>query len=112
LTWEKKANGVQIIIRWFLPNAATNRRDQWSRPARVRARLGCKHVRIVHPRATNDNELSGWGSDRPFYPPVPQQYPLVRACSKENVRFNLSDPALVEAWHIYNVFRSKLKNKK
>ncbi len=30
---------------------------------------------------------------------------------QENVRFNLSDPDLVEAWHIYNVFRSKLKNK-
>jgi hypothetical protein len=78
-----------------------------SRPARVRARLGCKHVRNEHPHATNDNELSGWGSDRLFTrrshnnilwsEPVPG-----------NIRFNLSDPDLVEAWHIYNVFRSKL----
>jgi len=26
---------------------------------------------------------------------------------QENARFNLSDPDLVEAWHIYNVFRNK-----
>jgi hypothetical protein len=31
---------------------------------------------------------------------------------QKNVRFNLSDPDLVEAWHIYNVFRSKLRKTK
>jgi hypothetical protein len=31
---------------------------------------------------------------------------------QENVRFNLSDPDLVEAWHISNVFRSKFFIKK
>ncbi len=30
---------------------------------------------------------------------------------QENVRFNLSDPDLVEAWHISNVFKKQVKNK-
>jgi hypothetical protein len=46
-----------------------------------------------------------------FLPAGPTTISSGPSLFQENVRFNLSDPDLVEAWHIYNVFRSKLKNK-